>query len=272
MGLVEGNFGGVGRLLGEVGGGVDDGMVAPGADGVEIGHEVGRELGGDGLAGQLFGEDVGEVFEHGEADQKRVARRPRSGGKAEDTELNGQMGLLDGHGGVDALGVELELMELIGWKDGEGAVGGGAELKEALRGVVGEELGAEDLGEGAGGVAAKGLHLPEAVLGGYKSLGDDEIVNAGGADVGDAVGVAGDGNSCGEGGERERAIDLGQRCVDGVTHPEARAEEGCDGEQDERDEDESDDLVAFEALVAAAAAEEVVEGDGATVAGMRGIW
>ena len=39
-----------------------------------------------------------------------------------------------------------------------------------------DEGGAEDLGELAGGVAAEGVHLEEAVLSGDEALGEDEVV------------------------------------------------------------------------------------------------
>lgn len=94
----------------------------------------------------------------------------------EETELEGEMGLLEGDGGVDSGGVALEGVELVGWEDGGGAVGGGTELEGSLEAVVGEERWAKDLGEGAGGVATEGVQLPEAVLCGDEALGDEEIV------------------------------------------------------------------------------------------------
>jgi hypothetical protein len=95
---------------------------------------------------------------------------------AEEAELEREMGALEVDGGVDAGGITLEEMELIGGKGGEGAVGGGAEEEGALEAVVSEEVGAEDLGEGAGGVTTEGVHLPEAVLCGDEALGEEEIV------------------------------------------------------------------------------------------------
>ena len=94
-------------------------------------------------------------------------------------------------------------MELVGGEDGDGAVGGGADLQGALEAVVLDEGGAEDLGELAGGVAAEGVHLPEAVLRGDEALGEEEVVEVGGVDGGDAVGVALDGDGGGEAGDGE---------------------------------------------------------------------
>ncbi len=112
-------------------------------------------------------------------------------------------------------------MELIGWECGEGAVGGGAELEGALEAVVGEEGWAEDLGEGAGGVATESIHLPEAVLRGDEALGEEEVVERGGADVGNAVGVALDGDGCGEAGDGDGSVELRERVVQGLVDPVA---------------------------------------------------
>ena len=60
-----------------------------------------------------------------------------------------EVGALEVDGGVDASGVALEEMELIGGKGGDGAVGGGSDEEGALEAVVSEKAGAEDLGEGA---------------------------------------------------------------------------------------------------------------------------
>src|SRR3981189_3005954 len=92
---------------------------------------------------------------------------------------------------------------------GDGAVGGGSDEEGALEAVVGEEVGAEDLGECAGGVAAEGIHLPEAVLCGDEALGQEDVVERGGADVGDAVGVALDGDGSGEAGDGDATAELG---------------------------------------------------------------
>ena len=56
------------------------------------------------------------------------------------------MGSLCFDRGVDAGGVKGEPVELVGWEDGDGAVGSGADLHDALGAVVGDEAGAEDLG------------------------------------------------------------------------------------------------------------------------------
>ena len=109
--------------------------------------------------------------------------------------------------GVDAVGVGLELVELVGGKGGGGAVGGGAELEDALLAIVLDEGGAEDLGEGAGTVAAEGVHLEEAVGGGDVALGEEQVVEVGGVDGGNTLRVAGDGDGRGEAGDGDGAVE-----------------------------------------------------------------
>jgi len=151
-------------------------MVTPGDGWVEVADQVLRETGGQGFAVELYGEGVGEVLRHHEGDEEGVARSPGGRLIVEEMEFQGEMGLLERDGGVDTGGVALEGVELVGWEGGDGAVGGGAELEGSLEAVVGEERWAEDLGEGAGGVAAEGVHLPESVLCGDETLGDEEVV------------------------------------------------------------------------------------------------
>ena len=119
---------------------------------------------------------VGEVLKHDEADEEGIAWSPGGGGELEDAVFEGEVVSLGGDGGVDAFGVKLQPVELVGRHSGEGSIGGGAELQDALDAVVGNHGRAEDLGELTGGVAAEGLHLPEAVLRGDVALGDDEVV------------------------------------------------------------------------------------------------
>src|ERR1700727_462465 len=84
---------------------VDDGLgwwvVAPGACGVKVGDEFGRELCGEGFTVELLREGSGEVLEEDEADENGVVGRPWSGLIAEETELEGEMCSLGFHGGVD---------------------------------------------------------------------------------------------------------------------------------------------------------------------------
>ena len=137
-------------------------MVAPGADGVEVGEEVGGEMGCEGFAAELGGELGGEILEHGEGDEEGVAGCPRDWLVVEDVELYGEVagayGQIDGV--VDATGVGFELVELVGCKDDDGAVGCRAKLQDALATVVVDESGSEYLSELTCGVAAQDIHLP----------------------------------------------------------------------------------------------------------------
>jgi hypothetical protein len=210
LGFVEGDVGDVFLRGGEVDDGLGGRVIAPGEYGVEIGDEVLGETGGEGFAAELGGPAGGEVLKHDEGDEEAVARGPGGGLIAEEAELEGEVGTLEFDGGVDAGGVALEEMDLVGGEGGDGAVGGGSDEEGALEAIVGEKAGAEDLGEGAGGVAAKGVHLPEAVLCGDEALGEEEVVECGGAEVGDAVGVALDGDGSGEAGDGDGAVELGE--------------------------------------------------------------
>jgi hypothetical protein len=176
LGFVEGDVGDVLLGSGEVDGGLGGRVVAPGDCWVEIADEVLRETVGEGFATELGGEGVGEVLEHDKADEEGIAWGPGGWLVVEKAELEGEMGLLEGDRGVDSGGVALECVELVGWEGSYGAVGGGTELEGSLEAVMGEEGWAEDLGEGAGGVAAEGVQLPEAVLCGDEALGDEEVV------------------------------------------------------------------------------------------------
>ena len=144
------------------------------------------------------------------------------------------------HRRVDAAGVELEPAHLLGWEDGEGAVGGGPDLEDALEAVVGDHAGAEDLGQVAGDVAAQGVHLPEAVLSGDVALGDDEVVERGGADVGDTLSVSLNGDGCGETSDGEGAVELGEGVAHGLAGPVAGGEEGDDSEDEKKWDEDGD--------------------------------
>ena len=148
LGLVEGDVGDVFLWGGEVDDGLGGWVVTPGDDRVEVADEVLREAGGEGFAVELGGEAGGEVLEHDKADEEGIARCPWGGLVAEETELEREVGALEGHGGVYAGGILLEEVKLIGREGGDGAVGGGAELEGALEAVVGEERRAEDVGQG----------------------------------------------------------------------------------------------------------------------------
>ena len=84
------------------------------------------------------------------------------------------------------------------------------ELQRALQAVVGQHGAAEDGGQFAGGVAAQQVHLPEAVLRGDEALGEDEVVQRTGVDVGNAVGIALDRHRRSQAVDGQRAVELRQ--------------------------------------------------------------
>jgi hypothetical protein len=249
LGFVEGDVGDVFLRGGEVDDGLGGWVVAPGDGGIEVADEVLREAGGEGFAVELGGEAVGEVLEHDEADEEGVAGRPGGGLVVEEAELERKVGALESDGGVDAGSVLLEEVELVRGEGSDGAVGGDAELEGALEAVVDDEGGAEDFGEGAGGVAAEGVHLPEAVLRGDEALGEEEVVERGGAEVRDAVGVALDGDGSGEAGDGDGAVELREGVAHGLAEPVAGGYEADYGDENdeggEGDDDAAEDAAAF---------------------------
>jgi hypothetical protein len=157
----------------------------------------------------------------------------------EDVELDGEgVGVSEGAAvgvdeGVDAAGVGLELLESVCGEEGGGAIGGGAELEDALLAVVLDERWAEDLGELTGAVAAKGVHLEEAVLRGDEALGEEQVVEVGGVDGGNSLGVAGDGDGSGEAGDGDVAVELWESRAHRVAESDAGGDDGDDEEQHE---------------------------------------
>jgi hypothetical protein len=240
LGLVEGDVGDVFLWSGEVDRGLIGRMVSPGDYGVEVVDEVWGEFGGEVFAVELGGEAGGEVLEHDEADEEGVAGCPGSRLITEEAELEREMRALDGDGGVDTGGVALDEVELVGREGGGGAVGGDAEGEGSLEAVVGEERGAEDLGEGAGGVAAEGVHLPEAVLCGDEALGEDEVVERSGTEVRDAVSIALDGDGGREAGDGEGAVKLREGISHGLAEP-VTGDEGADDNDEDDERGEGDD-------------------------------
>ena len=78
------------------------------------------------LAVQLLRKTGGKVLKHDEADEQRVSRGPRSGLVANQAELKRKMCALRGDRGVDASGVALQKMKLIGRQRGQRTIGGSA--------------------------------------------------------------------------------------------------------------------------------------------------
>jgi hypothetical protein len=95
---------------------------------------------------------------------------------------------------INAVCVVVEASAAVGGLMVVDPVGGEANLEHALRFVVLNKRGTHDFGQFSVGAAPRAVHLPQAVLRGDVALGDNEIVQRGGVDVGHAVGVAADNN------------------------------------------------------------------------------
>ena len=210
-------------------------MVAPGSAGVEVGGQFWTYLSQDLLAAE-FGA-VGTMVEqlaHGERDQERVLDGPGAGLVAEHTEFERERVAVGLDVGVHAAGVGIELRAIAGGEGAGQALGGEAQLEDALLAVEAQEVPAQDLGEFAGGEAAGGVHLPQAVLSGDVALGEEQVGKGSRGDVGDAVGVADDRDPVVQAGEVDGAIELGQGTAGGGVKP-------SDGGQDSQQEQQEDD-------------------------------
>ena len=75
-----------------------------------------------------------------------------------------------------------------------------------------------------------------------ETLGEDEVVEGLGVDVGDAVCVALDAHWSGEAREPERSVELRKGGGEGVLDPATRGEEAGDSEDDEDRAEDSDEF------------------------------
>jgi hypothetical protein len=249
LGFVEGDVGDVLLRRGEVDDGFGGWVVAPSDGGVEIADQVCGEYGGEGFAVEFSGEAGGEVLEHDEADEEGVAGCPGSGLVMEEAELKREVGSLEVDRSVDAGRVSLEEMKLVRWDGRDSAVSGEAKLKGALKAVVDEQTRAENFGESASAVAAESIHLPETILRSREALGEEEVVERGGADVRDAVGVALDCNGGREAWDRDGTVELWEGVLHALAEPVVRGEGANDNDEDheggESDDDAPEDASAF---------------------------
>ncbi len=134
--LVERSVGDVGLRCGEVGQRLAGRVVAPGADGVEVGEQLRRQLGGELFSRELDGEAGGEVLHHHQADEHAVARLPGTRRVVQHAKLGGEMTGVGGDERVDAARVVVEIAEFFGLHLRDDGVGGVAYLEEALGLIV----------------------------------------------------------------------------------------------------------------------------------------
>lgn len=143
---------------------------------------------------------------------------------------------LEGDGGIDSAGVDLQVVKLFFWDGGYGTICGGAKLKEALDAVMFEQRRSEYLCEIASGVASKKIHLEEAILCRDEALCEDEILQRSGTNVRDTVAIALYGDRCSKSGNGESTIGLGQGGFQNMLYIRAGGKERSQPE-DEQDRD-----------------------------------
>jgi hypothetical protein len=90
-------------------------------------------------------------------------------------------------------------------------------------------------------VAAEGVHLPQAVLCGNETLREDEVVERGGSDVGNAVSIALDRNGSGQPGEGDCAVELREGVAHGLAEPVAGPNGADDDDEENKGGEEDDD-------------------------------
>ena len=92
----------------------------------------------------------------------------------------------------------------------------------------------QNLRQFSGCGAAHGIHLPEAVLGGDVSLGEEQVLQRGGFDGGDAVAVADHAHFCRDSRHRDPTFQLRQRGAGDEVQPRSS---GQDRQQEQRNHD-----------------------------------
>ena len=167
--------------------------VAPRTDRIKIGFEFGVVEPGGNVCTRQLGRSVHvQPLHQQHSHANRVHAAPGLGPIAQQPELDGKMMRLLALRNVeiDAAGVVVEARAIGGRHPRVDALGGHANLQNALRLVVLDERRTENFGQLAVGAAPQAVHLPEPVLRGDVALRDEEIVLRSGGDVGNAVAVA----------------------------------------------------------------------------------
>ena len=207
----------------------DQGMVPRGIGGGGV--EVCGEIGADG-PGNLGTEDLvfpetGEFLVEVGGNEEGVASGPGTRLIAEDEKFHGkEIGVLIDVG-VDAASVGFQHGATVSRHGGDGNVGGLGEAQGTAFHVVIDGDVAEYLGEITGRRAAKEIHLPEAVLRDDVALRDEEIVERLRANVGDAEGIAFDGDRGLQTGNGDGPVELRERAAE--PPPSAEGEQNRDG-------------------------------------------
>ena len=172
---------------------------------------------GDQHALDLVGRAAAEVPAEGLQPGQRVHGRPVLRGRVGTVEveqgvLHGQLGgLLLGEVGVDPVGVGLQERTGVGTEQRHLLLGDDPEAERARDPVPGQRAGTHELGERARRAAAPHVHLEEPLLGGDVALGDREVGDAVGVDLGDTGTVAQHRHRPGQARHLELAAGLRQR-------------------------------------------------------------
>ena len=138
--------------------------------------------------------------------------------------------------GVDPAGVGFELEADGGVELGDGAVSHPAQVQPAVVFVDLHRSRAQDFRELAAHRSAQGLHLPEALLGVDVALGEEQVFQAGGGEVGDGALIAQDAHRPLEAGYVHLAVIGGQGVVGSPEEPARRQQQGQYGQEEKCEE------------------------------------
>ena len=208
-------------------------MIAPGADGIEVGFELGVvEFCCNAFTLQLRIPVRVEHVDHHHADADGIDSGPRLRLVVQEAKLGWKGILVLSDVEVHAARAGAETRTLIGRQIRVDALRGVAELEHALCFIVAQQRGAEDFGEFSVGAAAIGVHLPEAVLRSHVALRDKQILLRSGVDVRDPVLVSTNADGGGEAGKVDVSVELRESGFCSGAEPE-NADRGQQPNKDE---------------------------------------
>jgi hypothetical protein len=150
-------------------------VIAPGSHGIKIGDQPGIAKPGFNAGAGELGNHMGiESLHHVEAHADGIHAAPGLGTIHKQVELDGKrMGSFAlRNEKIHAACVRVEALTVVSLQAIVDALGGEADLENALGFVILEERGTKDLGEFAIGRAAQAVHLPKAILGSHVALGN----------------------------------------------------------------------------------------------------
>ena|SRR5437868_11004085 len=115
--------------------------------------------------------------------------------------------------------------------------------QDALLAIVLDPGWAKHLGHLTAGKTARHVHLPQTVLGCHIALSEEKILESGGIDSGDPMGIAGDGDRRGYARDLYTTVHLGKSGVTRMVEPKNKRKKT---EQDKagKNQDVEDDLAS----------------------------